>query len=154
MAGVWFRTLAKSRIAPMKPEFTSEIAKQIASMSAILGGFAATFLGVLLQSSDTRRHVGWAAGAAAVASASFIIAVIAGTLLGLVLNPEAPQKFATPEFTPWALHVMLVSFGIGIYANLLSLGLSGWIRSRALGIVTSVAALIAAILVSTFVRVR
>ena len=138
----------------MKPEFTSEIVKQIASMSAILGGFAATFLGVLLQSSDSRRHVGWAAGSAAIAAASFIIAVIAGTLLGLVLNPEAPQGFATPSFNPWATRVLFVSFAIGIYANLLSLGLSGWIRSRTLGIVTSVAAIIAAVIVSTFVRWR
>lgn len=138
----------------MKPEFTSESFKQIASMSAILGGFAASFLGILLQSSETRRHVAWAAGAAAVASASFIVAVIAGTLLGLVLNPEAPQGFATPDFAPWAMRVAIVTFAIGIYANLLSLGLSGWIRSRILGIVTSVAALLAAAIVSTFVRWR
>lgn len=123
-------------------------------MSAILGGFAAGFLGILLQSSESRRHVTWAAGAAAVASASFIVAVISGTLLGLVLNPEAPHNFATPEFNPWALRVQFVTFTIGIYANLLSLGLSGWIRSRSLGIVTSIAALLAALIISTFVRLR
>lgn len=138
----------------MKAEFLSEIGRQIASLSAFLGGFAATFLGILLQSSSSRRHVGWAAGAAAVASASFMIAVIAGTLVALVLNPEAPQNLATPEFLPWVRSVIFVTFGLGIYANLLSLGLSGWIRSRSLGIVTSVAALIAAIIVWTFVRWR
>ena len=133
-------------------EFLGEIARQLASVSAFLGGFAATFLGILLQSQSARRHVGWAAGAAAVASASFMIAVIVGTLVALVVNPGAPQNFATPEFLPWARRILVGSFALGIYANLLSLGLSGWIRSRALGIVTSAAALLSGALVWTFVR--
>jgi hypothetical protein len=136
----------------MNVEFVGEVARQITSVSAFLGGFAATFLGILLQSQSTRRHVGWAAGAAAIASALFMIAVIAGTLMTIVVNPAAPQNMATPEFLPWARKVMIGSFGLGIYANLLSLGLSGWIRSRSLGLVTSIAALVSAIVVWTFVR--
>jgi TonB family protein len=42
--------------------------------------------------------VGWAAGAAAVASVSFILAVISGTTLALVLHPGAPPGVATPTF--------------------------------------------------------
>ena len=136
------------------PDFIGEFARQVAAVSAFLGGFAATFLGIVLQSQSSRRYVGWAAGAAAVASASFMIAAIAGTLVGLTLNPAAPKGFATPEFVPWAYRVFLVSFAIGIYSNLLSLGLSGWIRSRWLGIVTSTAAFVSAVVVSTFVKLR
>jgi hypothetical protein len=139
----------------MKPgdaEFIGEIARQLAGVSAFLGGFAATFLGILLQSNSSRRHVGWAAGSAAVASAAFMIAVIAGTLVGLALNPTAPQDFAAPQFLPWARRILFSSFGLGIYANLLSLGLSGWIRSRALGYVTSTAAFVSGVIVWTFVR--
>ena len=136
----------------MNPEFLAEIGRQIASLSAFMGGFAATFLGILLQSADKRRRVGWAAGAAAVAAAFFMIAVIAGTLVAIVLNPAAPKGLATPEFLPWARYVILVTFTLGVYANVLSLGLSGWTRSRTLGIVTSAAALIAALIISTFVR--
>ena len=136
---------------PVRAEFVSEIGRQIASLSAFLGGFAATFLGILLQSPNSRRHVGWAAGAAAIASASFMIAVIGGTVLVIVLNPQAPEGAGAPEFLAWVRKAIVVTFMLGIYANLVSLGLSGWIRSRSLGIVTSVAALIAAIIVSLFV---
>ena len=66
---------------PVNTEFLAETGRQIASLSAFLGGFAATFFGILLQLPNSRRHVGWAAGAAAVASASFILAVISGTPL-------------------------------------------------------------------------
>lgn len=137
---------------PMNAEFLAEMGRQIAFLSAFLGGFAATFLGVLLQSPSSRRHVGWAAGAAAVASASFLIAVISGTLFAVVLHPGAPLGIANPTFLPQVRTLMLITFALGIYSILLSLGLSGWIRSRQLGIVTSVAALISALIVSLLVR--
>ncbi len=137
---------------PVRAEFLSEIGRQIAFLSAFLGGFAATFLGILLQSSSSRRHVGWAAGAAAVASASFILAVISGTLFVVVLHPGAPPGIAKPDFLPQVRTLILITFAVGIYSTLLSLGLSGCIRSRQLGMVTSVAALISAIIISLLVR--
>ena len=106
-------------------EYLAEIGRQIAFLSAFLGGFSASFLGILLQSSDNRRHVGWAAGAAAVASASFILAVIAGTTLALVLHPGAPADLAKPTFLPQERTLIFVTFGIGIYSLLFSLGMSG-----------------------------
>ena len=137
---------------PLNAEFLAETGRQIASLSAFLGGFAATFFGILLQSSNSRRHVGWAAGAAAVASASFILAVISGTTLALVLHPGAPPGVAKATFLPQVRLLILIAFTCGIYSILLSLGLSGWIRSRQLGVVTSVAALISGIIVALLVR--
>jgi hypothetical protein len=132
---------------PQNPEFLGEAGRQIAFLSAFLGGFAATFLGVLLQSPNSRRHVGWAAGAAAVASASFIVAVMSGSLLGLVVHPGAPPALAKPTLLPPLRILMVITFIVGIYSSLLSLGLSGWIRSRQLGIVTSVSAFVSAVIV-------
>src|ERR1043166_2836344 len=132
---------------PLNAEFLGEMGRQIAFLSAFLGGFAATFLGILLQSPNSRRHVGWAAGAAAVASASFILAVISGSLLALVVHPGAPPDLAKPTLLPQLRIVIFITFIVGIYSSLLSLGLSGWIRSRQLGIVTSVAAFVSAVIV-------
>lgn len=137
---------------PVNAAFLAETGRQLASLSALLGGFAATFLGILLQSPSARRHVGWASGSAAVASASFILAVISGTAIAIVLYPAAPKGLAIPVFIPQATRPMLVTFALGIFCTLLSLGLSGWIRSRQLGVVTSLTALISAIIVSQFVQ--
>ena len=71
---------------PVKAEYLAEIGRQIAFLSAFLGGFAASFLSILLQPQNPRRYVGWAAGAAAISSASFILAVISGTAVALVLS--------------------------------------------------------------------
>jgi hypothetical protein len=131
---------------PLNAEFLGETGRQIAFISAFLGGFAATFLGILLQSPNSRRHVGWAAGAAAVASASFIVAVVSGSLLALVVHPGAPPALANPTLLPPLRILMAITFIVGIYSSLFSLGLSGWIRSRQLGIVTSVAAFVSAVI--------
>jgi hypothetical protein len=132
---------------PLNAEFLGETGRQIAFVSAFLGGFAATFLGILLQSPNSRRHVGWAAGAAAVASASFILAVICGSLLALAVHPGAPPGLTKPTLLPPLRILIFITFVVGIYSTLLSLGLSGWIRSRQLGIVTSVAAFVSAVIV-------
>lgn len=131
---------------PLSPEYLSEIARQLAFLSAFLGGFAATFLGVLLSTQETRRHVGWAAGSAAVSAASFVVCVIAATMLAVVLTPGAPSGVALPNVLARARLVAGAGFVIGVYAMLLSLGLSGWIRSRQLGFVTSAAAILSAVL--------
>ena len=86
------------------------------------------------------------------ASASFILAVISGTALAIVFHPGAPPDIAKPEFVPQVRALIVITFALGIYSSLLSLGLSGWTRSRPLGIVTSLAALISAVIVSLFVR--
>src|SRR5262249_38391300 len=97
-------------------EFLAETGRQIASLIAFLGGFVAGFLGILLQLSDAGRHVGWAAGAAAVASASFILAVISGTTLALVMHPGAPPDIAKPMFLPRVRILIIIAFLCGVYS--------------------------------------
>src|ERR1051325_11698592 len=94
---------------PQNPEFLGEAGRQIAFLSAFLGGFAATFL-------------------------------------GLVVHPGAPPALAKPTLLPPLRILMVITFIVGIYSSLLSLGLSGWIRSRQLGIVTSVSAFVSAVI--------
>jgi len=137
---------------PLNAEFLGEMGRQVAVVSAFLGGFAATFLGILLQSPNSRRHVGWAAGAAAVASASFILAVMSWGLLAVSVHPGAPPGLAKTTLLLQFRILRFVTFAVGIYSILLSLGLSGWIRSRQLGIVTSVAAFVSAVIVLLLVR--
>src|SRR5678810_104490 len=96
--------------APVNGEFVGEIARQLTSVSAFLGGFAATFLGILLQSPSSRRHVGWAAGTAAVASASFILAVISGTALAIVFHPGAPPGIAKLDFVPQVRTLIVILY--------------------------------------------
>jgi hypothetical protein len=113
---------------PLAPEYLSEIGRQLATLSAFLGGFAAAFLGTLLALSSPRRQVGWAAGAAALAAAAFTVSV--------VLHPAAPRAANRAAEAGAARIIVGLAFFLGLYSLLVALGLSGWARSRRLGMVT------------------
>ena len=117
--------------------YLGEIARQIAFVGAFLGGFAATFLATLLVAATPKRVTSWVIGAAAVASCAFIVAVIASVSLTTVSHPETPEIVRQNTAVDVARIVSTLGFGIGISALLVSVGLSGWIRSRRAGVVTS-----------------
>lgn len=129
----------------LAPEYLTEIGRQIASLSAFLGGFAATFLGTLLTIKSARWQAGWAAGFAAVSAASFAVAVLCATMLTILLHPAAPERVRESANLGPARVIAGLAFLLGMYAMLASLGLSGWIRSRRLGLVSSGAAVVATI---------
>ncbi len=125
-----------------------ELARQLAFLSAFLGGFAATFLVTLLVVESTRRIAGWVIGSAATAACSFVVAVIASVMLTTVLHPDVPTNVRSASSIETARIVSTLGFGIGVIALLVSVGLSGWIRSRQSGIMTSVVSFISLVLVS------
>lgn len=112
----------------------------LATVSAVLGGFALTFFGVLLSGAPDRK-TGVTAGLSAAATSAFAVTALGWGLAasGLALASADGAARATQfidDFRP--LHRML-SLGLiaGIFLFVGALGLAGWIRSRALGLVTS-----------------
>ena len=120
----------------LAPEYLNEIARQIGGLSAFLGGFAAAFLGTLLAFDAPRRVAGWAIASAALAALAFVVAVVACTALVMVLHPQAPANVAG-HGVGMARTLSVLGFLLGAFALLLSIGLSGWLRSRRTGLVTS-----------------
>lgn len=71
----------------LDPACLNALATQIGSMSAFLGGFAATALTALLAAKREReRPAGWAMGLSAVAAVAFIPPVLAATFLVAVVQ--------------------------------------------------------------------
>ena len=68
-------------------------------------------------------------------------------MLGTVLHPDVPAGVRAGSSLDTARVVCVLGFGLGVVALLVSVGLSGWIRSRRSGIVTSTVAGIGLILV-------
>lgn len=132
---------------PLIPDYLTEIARQLGSLSAFLGGFAAAFLGTLLTMASPRRTTSWAIASAAFAAVAFILVVVASTKLVILLHPKAPTA-GSLESLGGTRVVMGLGFLLGTYALLLSIGLSGWLRSRRMGLLTSLLAGIAAVLIS------
>ncbi|HTU10186.1 MAG TPA: hypothetical protein VMG08_04735 [Allosphingosinicella sp.] len=132
----------------LDPLYLSALAAQIGSLSAFLGGFAATYLGTLLALGQKGRAAGWAIGAAVLASVAFIVTVVASTLLVAAYDEHAPAFVR--DVLPLATVRVLMSLGFvtGLYALLASLACSGWPRSRRTGWTTSIVAGIGMLLVT------
>lgn len=132
----------------LAPEYLAEIARQIGSLSAFLGGFAAAYFGTLLALNASHRLASWAIASAALASLAFVVAVVACTKLVMVLHPQAPAMLAQ-ESLGLTRALAVLGFLLGTYALLTSIGLSGWLRSRRTGLVTSWLAGVAGLLVTS-----
>jgi hypothetical protein len=127
-------------------DYLLDIARQVAFVSAFLGGFSATFLGTLLYSGSDSRLANWAISSTALSACAFIVAVLALTMLTVGLNPSAPAGVIQEGALRRAQLIGLLSFLLGMYALLFSIGASGWLRSRKLGWTTTCIAVAAALL--------
>jgi hypothetical protein len=133
------------------PESLADLFRQLAFISALIGGFAFAFLGVLLTVPSRSRIVEWTAGMATATVAGLMICVIGWTLMASDVITSTPAKASAEEFFKVALKLnrmhsrLSLLFIAGMLLFLASLGLSGWVRSRALGIVSTVIAVLAAV---------
>ncbi len=131
---------------PLASSYLVELARQLAFLSAVLGGFAATFLATLV-AVDARRPAAWVVGLAAAAACGFIVTVVASVAITVVLHPNAPAAVVRSTSVGTARVVSGASFSVGLLALLGAIGLSGWIRSRRVGLATTSTALVGIVLV-------
>jgi hypothetical protein len=121
---------------PIAPAYVSDVASQIGSLSAFLGGFAATFVATLLTINRDDRLMTASITLAVSSAVAFIIAVTASTMQVAIHHPEGPA-FLNGFPDERIRKTMLCAFLAGSLALLAGLGCSGWIRSRQLGWITA-----------------
>lgn len=128
-----------------------EIARQLAFLSAFLGGFAATFLVTLLTLKSEKPIATWTIATSAVSACILIVAVVAAVMLSVILQPDAPAHIADDSAIMKGRVFTSLGFAIGILSLLASVGLSGWIRSKRTGIVTSAIAAVSFVAVMSVI---
>jgi len=128
----------------INPQYIVAVAEQLSFVSAFLGGISATILITIVVFTSDKRSVNWIVSSSALAACSLLVAVVASWRLIILLNPEIPIQVNDGLIkTLWA--GMLIGYGIGFLSLLASIGLSGWLRSRRDGIITTTIASIAVI---------
>lgn len=109
--------------------------REFAFISAVLGGFVFAFIGALLTSENTKKVVDWALGSSVFGAFCFILSTLLSVLAYLIVSKSAglvlPSKVDTASV--W----VRILFFLGIISIIVSLGVSGWIRSRQLGYLTA-----------------
>ena len=130
----------------LSPENYAEICKQSAFISALVAGFSFAFLGALLVSSLKNRLIDWVLTFSSLSIAGLLICSLAWTLTAsrMILYSEGDVVMVPQTFL--SLHKTLsFIFVSGFFFFLVTLGLSGWIRSKILGIISTAISLIATI---------
>lgn len=131
-------------MAEINPIYIVAVAEQLSFVSAFLGGISATILVTIVVFTSKKKSVNWIVSSSALAACCLLIAVVASWRLIILLHPELPiQVSAGIIKVLWA--GMLVGYGIGFLSLIASIGLSGWLRSKRDGIITSTIAVVAAI---------
>lgn len=132
----------------------AEVFRQLAFISALIGGFSLTFLVQLLTAHVARRIAGWTIGFSMAATAGLIVCALGWTLSAAVAtDPGAQAETMRLSGTLSGLHMRLSDgFVLSLVLFLISLGLCGWIRSKVMGVVSSTIALVAAALMLMILR--
>lgn len=127
----------------LNPDYIVAVAEQISFVSAFLGGISATMLVTIVVLTSPKKSVSWIVSTSALAACSLLIAVVASWRLIILLHPQMP--FTVDSMLIDVLRAgMLLGYSLGFLSLLASIGLSGWLRSRKTGLITSSIALIAA----------
>ncbi len=130
-------------------ELATDLYRQIAFSAAILGGFAMTFLSVLISLTNSRSRVLLlVTGAMASAAVLLVVSTLSATLLQISVQPFS-IGFNYSEWPGVLYRNQLISelclLG-GILGLLAGTGLCGFIRNKLTGVVTSVPAMMGVIL--------
>ena len=119
------------------PIFMTAVTEQLSFVSSFLGGgVSATILVTIVVFANPKKSVTWIIGASALAACSLLIAVLASWRLPVFLNPATPVP-VDPLIIRVLWRSMLLGYGLGFLSLLVSIGLSGWIRSKKTGLITS-----------------
>ena len=120
------------------------VAEQLSFVSAFLGGISATILVTIVVFTSKKKSVNWIVSASAIAACSLLIAVVASWRISILLHPELPIQ-VNEALIQVLWRGMLLGYGLGFLSLLASIGLSGWLRSKRDGMITSTIAIIAVI---------
>ena len=118
--------------------------EQLGLIAAILGGFAFTFLGAILSKDDNRKIVDWIFIIGVISALIFFICAIGWSFLLIEFSNEVEGVSIIAKEKHRFLSIMFIT---GILTLSICLGISGWIRSKKIGAITTLLSLIGVILI-------
>lgn len=120
----------------------AEYYRQSAFISSVLAGFAFSFAGTLLVASREHRAGSWAAFLALAASVAFLPVTLGMTFRAVGAAGEPARLNLQQAASDHYIQMLSMLFLSGIVFLVASFGVSGWMRSRGLGIATTVLAVV------------
>ena len=123
----------------------AELFRQFAFVSSVLAGFAFAFYGTLLVAAREHRAGAWAAFFAVAASVAFLPVTLGMTFSAVRAASQPKELSVSTAAADPQIALLSMLFLSGVVFLLASFGISGWMRSRGLGIATTTLSLLGAL---------
>jgi len=121
----------------MTPEYWNELANHFILISALLAGFSIAFVANLIVSDTNSRVLKYLQITATVAASSFLISLFSMTKILMMTTEGYPLKIDENDFYVPRI-IGGVTFMIGIIALCTLIAISGWTKSKSMGIITTI----------------
>ncbi|MBU2974596.1 hypothetical protein [Zobellia sp. B3R18] len=130
----------------MTPEYWNELANHFILISALLAGFSIAFIANLIVSDTNNRISTYLQITATIAASSFLISVFSMTTILMMTTKGYPLEIEESKFHT-ARIIGGVTFMIGIIALSTLIALSGWTKSKTMGILTTIIGILTLVMV-------
>lgn len=131
-------------------EYFRILAEQLVFISVFLGGISATILGTLIVVKNDSRILKIMILGLSLAAVSFIVAVMGMNKVLIILAPDSPYQ-SSNELLFYPRLIGGLTFGIGIFSLIAVISLSGWLKSKKIGILTTVIGIVSSIIIFTLI---
>lgn len=129
-------------------EYWNKLASQTITISSLLGGFSIAIIANLIVSEFKTRLHQWILVASTFAACFLLLAVFAMTAVILQTTEGYPLAIVEEDFK-FDRMAGAISFMFGIFSLFVIIALAGWMKSKRMGIFTTVTAILT--LIMTFV---
>ena len=127
-------------------DYLNNITSQMIFINSLLGGFSLTVVASLLDSPIKTSLGNKLFKTAIVATSSFLVSIFAMTKILMITTKGYPLEFEQNDLIFPRVVGVLSSF-LGIISLTLMISISGWIRSKRIGIFTSIVGITSLLLI-------
>lgn len=129
-------------------EYWNKLSSQTVFITSLLGGFSILVIANLLVTELKTKLAKYILLTSTLAACLFLVSIFAWTGVMMMTTPGYPGKIESGEFS---YHRILGSFTLllGIISLLSMISLVGWTKSRRIGVITTVIAILTFILIMT-----
>ena len=129
-------------------EYMNKLANQSLFVSALLGGFSLSAIIMLVENDATDKLATIMFRVATVAATSFLVCIFCMTKILMMTTEGYPVAVETADLA-FPRMIGLSTFLIGILSMMGLISLSGWTKSKELGMFTTIVGVFATILILT-----
>ncbi len=127
-------------------EYWNKLANQLIVVSSLMSGFSIAVSANLLVYKSNSRVISNILKASTVAAAAFLVTVFSMTKILMMTTPGFPLNTVISDLTFPKL-IGILTFILGIFSLATVIALAGWVKSRRIGIFTTIVSIVMLLLV-------